>query len=113
VSLAADAPPPGSPWWVYVAGFLVTVLVAYVAARSPVWVEKAKGRIAKPAEPAAAIDKPGAEKATAGESILREWRDATQAELDEAEQEITRLRERMGKLEAELYRRGWDGRTPL
>ncbi|WP_410676643.1 hypothetical protein [Amycolatopsis sp. cmx-4-68] len=109
MSLAADAPPPGSPWWVYVAGFLVTVLVAYVAARSPVWVEKAKGRLGggKPADPAPAL-----EKATAGEAILREWRNATQADLDEAEQEIARLRKRMGKLEAELYRRGWDGRVP-
>lgn len=111
MSLAADAPtpPPGSPWWVYVAGFLVTVLVAYVAARGPVWVEKAKGRIGggKPADPAPAV-----EKASAGEAILREWRAATQADLDEAEQEIARLRKRMGKLEAELYRRGWDGRLP-
>lgn len=109
MDLAADAPPPGSPWWVYVAGFLVTVLVAYVAARSPVWVEKAKSRLGggKPADPPPAL-----EKATAGEAILREWRDATQAELNEAEQEITRLRKRMGKLEAELYRRGWDGRLP-
>lgn len=110
MSLAADAPtpPPGSPWWVYAAGFLVTVLIAYVAARGPVWVEKAKGRIAnKPADPAPAV-----EKASAGEAILREWRDATQADLDEAEQELVRLRKRMGKLEAELYRRGWDGRLP-
>jgi hypothetical protein len=99
---------------VYVAGFLVTVLVAYVAARSPVWVEKAKARLGKqPAAPAPAVEAAaGAEKGTAGEAILREWRDATQADLDEAEQELSRLRKRMGKLEAELYRRGWDGRLP-
>lgn len=109
MSLAADAIPPGSPWWVYVATSLVAFLVAYVAARSPVWVERAKGRIAGKA----AADPPAAvEKANAGEAILREWRDATQAELDEAEQENDALRARIARLEAELYRRKWDGRLP-
>lgn len=102
---AADIPPPGSPWWVYAAGLPVTVLVAYVAARSPVWVEKAKARWGKAPDPAPAL-----EKVAAGEAILREWRDATQAELDDAEAEIDRLQDRVRRLEAELYRRGWNGK---
>lgn len=102
MSLAADAvPPAGSPWWVYAITSLATLFVAIVVARGPVWVEKAKGRIGKSAaDPPAAV-----EKGPAGESILREWRDATQKDLDEAE-------ERIRKLEAELHRRGWDGRLP-
>lgn len=100
MSLAADAVPPGSPWWLFAAGLLVTVLVAFIAARGPVWVEKAKRQIGKAPDPPQAV-----EKASAGEEILREWRDATQAELDQAEA-------RVDKLEAELYRRGWDGRLP-
>lgn len=93
----------------YVVGFIVTVLVAYIAARSPVWVERAKVRFgsSKAADPPAAL-----EKTTAGEIVLREWRDATQAELDEAERKNDQLQKRTRKLEAELYRRGWDGRLP-
>ncbi|WET79227.1 hypothetical protein P3102_35250 [Amycolatopsis sp. QT-25] len=112
MSVAAEAIPPGLPWWVYAATSLVTLLVAYVAAKSPVWVEKAKGRIGKAPDPP-----PTVEKTSAGESILREWRDATQADLDEAEQKndlllgrIDQLQERIRQLEAELHRRGWDGR---
>ncbi|UUV34373.1 hypothetical protein NQK81_13260 [Amycolatopsis roodepoortensis] len=106
---AADAIPPGSPWYVYAITSLVAFLVAYVAARSPVWVEKAKGRIAGKA----AADPPAAvEKVNAGEAILREWRNATQKALDEAEQDNDELRERIARLEKELYARGWDGRLP-
>lgn len=104
---AAELPPAGSPWWVYVAGFFVTALVAYVAARGPVWVERAKQRIGKATDPPPAL-----EKAATGEAILREWRDATQKELDEAEKLNQRQAKRISKLEAELYARGWDGRLP-
>jgi hypothetical protein len=107
VSLAADIPPAGLPWWVYVGSFIVTVLIGWIAARSPVWLEKAKARIGigkVTAAPSALAN------ATAGEAVLREWRDATQAALDEAEADVDRLQERVRKLEAELYRRGWNGR---
>ena len=104
---AAEIPPAGSPWWVYVAGFVVTVLVAYVAARGPVWAERAKQRLGKAADPPAAV-----EKTPTGEAILREWRDATQKELDEAEKRNDRQAKRISKLEAELRARGWDGRLP-
>jgi hypothetical protein len=102
VSLAAAEPPPGSPWWVYAAGFLVTVLVAYVAARGPVWVERAKQRIRTTSDPPAAVEKA---PAASGEVVLREW-------LRSVERKNKRLEQRVDDLEAELYRRGWDGRLP-
>jgi flagellar motility protein MotE (MotC chaperone) len=92
---------------VYVAGFVVTVLIAWVAARSPVWVERAKQRLGKSPDPPPALEKVGT-----GEAILREWRDATQKELDEAEKRIDRQAKRISRLEAELRARGWDGRLP-
>lgn len=102
MSLAAAEPPPGSPWWVYAAGFLVTVLVAYVAARSPVWVERAKARLGKAPDPPAAVEK----AATAsGEAVLRQW-------LRSVERKNRQLEERVDALERELYARGWDGRLP-
>jgi hypothetical protein len=101
VNVAADAAPAGPPW-VIIAGFVVTVLVAIVAARAPVWLEKAKARFGKPKESPAQL-------AATGEAVLRAWLKETQRQRDKALKEVNRLQERIDVLEAELYRRGWNG----
>jgi flagellar motility protein MotE (MotC chaperone) len=107
VLLAADAAGSAGPWWVIAGGLIVTVLVALIAARGPVWVEKAKHRLgkAKPAELTAA------QQTASGEEILREWLKQTRRERDRALREVDRLEERIKQLELELHRLGWDGRT--
>lgn len=106
MTLAADAAPTG-PWWVIVGGLLVTVLVALIAARGPVWVERAKHRLGK-AKPA---DLTPAQQTASGEAILREWLKQTRRERDRALKEVDRLEKRIKVLELELYRLGWDGET--
>jgi flagellar motility protein MotE (MotC chaperone) len=106
VTLAADAAPTG-PWWVIVGGLIVTVLVALIAARGPVWVERAKHRLGK-AKPA---DLTPAQQTASGEAILREWLKQTRRERDRALKEVDRLENRIKVLELELYRLGWDGET--
>lgn len=106
MTLAADAAPTG-PWWVIVGGLIVTVLVALIAARGPVWVERAKHRLGK-AKPA---DLTPAQQTASGEAILREWLKQTRRERDRALKEVDRLENRIKALELELYRLGWDGET--
>lgn len=106
MTLAADAAPTG-PWWVIVGGLLVTVLVALIAARGPIWVEKAKHRLGKP-NPA---ELTAAQQTASGEAILREWLKQTRRERDRALREVDRLEARIKQLELELHRLGWDGRT--
>jgi hypothetical protein len=106
VTLAADAAPTG-PWWVIVGGLLVTVLVALIAARGPVWVEKAKARLGK-TKP---VELTPAQQTASGEEILREWLKETRRERDRALKEVDRLEKRVKQLELELHRLGWDGRT--
>lgn len=106
MTLAADAAPTG-PWWVIVGGLLVTVLVALIAARGPVWVERAKHRLGK-AKPAELTP---AQQTASGEAILREWLKQTRRERDRALKEVDRLENRIKVLELELYRLGWDGET--
>jgi hypothetical protein len=105
VILAADAAPTG-PWWVIVGGLAVTVLVALIAARGPVWVERAKQRIGKAPDPLTP-----AQQTASGEAILREWLKETRRERDRALKEVDRLEKRIKELEFELHRLGWDGET--
>lgn len=106
MTLAADAAPTG-PWWVIVGGLIVTVLVALIAARGPVWVERAKHRLGK----AKSADLTPAQQTASGEAILREWLKQTRRERDRALKEVDRLENRIKVLELELYRLGWDGET--
>lgn len=98
--LAADS--SVQPPWLVIAGIVGTVIVAYVAARGPVWVErhKAKRDINTPAQ-----------KITGAEEVLREWLEATIRERDKALKDVERLGKRIERLEKELIRLGWDGRT--
>lgn len=103
--LAADAASAG-PWWIALGGLVVTVLVAFLAARGPVWVEKAKHRLTgKPKELTPA------QQTASGEAILREWLKETRRERDRARKEVERLELRIKDLELELYRLGWNGET--
>lgn len=104
--LAADAA-PAAPWWVIVGGLVVSVLVALIAARGPVWLEKAKARLSRNKE----VPPTPAQQTASGEAILREWLKQTRRERDRALKEVDRLEERIKQLELELYRLGWDGRT--
>lgn len=103
--LAADTA-TSQPWWLVIAGITGTVLVAYVAARGPVWVEKIKARHAPTAVPLK-----NQSKNTTAEDVLREWLKATIRERDRALKEVERLERRIDVLEKELYRLGWDGRA--
>lgn len=100
--LAADAS-PSQPWWLVIAGIAGTLFVAYVAARGPVWLEKVKTRHDKTSTPA--------QQVAGAEEVLREWLQSTRHDLANAIRENERLERRVDQLEAELYRRGWDGRT--
>lgn len=102
--LAADAS-SSQPWWLVVAGIAGTIIVAFVAARGPVWLEKVKERRA--ARPAPTPS----EKVTAAEDVLREWLEATRRDLKAALKENERLEAKNDKLEREMWRRGWDGPT--
>lgn len=99
--LAADTA-PSQPWWLITAGILGTVLVAYIAARGPVWLEKVRTRhhTTTPAE-----------KVAGAEEVLREWLQQALKERDKAIKEVDRLNRRIDGLEKELYRLGWDGRS--
>lgn len=105
--LAADAAGSAGPWWVIAGGLIVTVLVALIAARGPVWVEKAKHRLGK-TKPAELTP---AQQTASGEAILREWLKHTRRERDRALREVDRLEKRIKVLELELFRLGWDGET--
>ena len=101
--LAADAS-ASQPWWLAVAGILGTVIVAYVAARGPLWLEKFKARHGKQQGTAE-------QKVASAEDVLREWLHTALKERDKALKEVERLSKRIDQLERELYQRGWDGRT--
>jgi len=94
----------GQPWWLAVAGIAGTVLVALIAARGPVWVEKIKARRHT------ALSTP-TKNVSGAEDVLRAWLKATIRERDKALKEVDRLERRIDELEKELYRLGWDGRT--
>ncbi|MFD8496349.1 hypothetical protein [Amycolatopsis sp. NPDC059657] len=79
------------------------MLVAIIAARGPVWLEKAKARFGKPKDTPEKL-------AATGEAILREWLKETKREKEKALKDVARLSARVDALERELYRRGWDGR---
>jgi len=104
VILAADAAPQ-QPWWLVAAGIVGTVVVAYVAARGPVWVEKVKARHHQ------SVKQTPAQKIASAEDVLRDWLKATIRERDKALKEVDRLEKRITTLERELHRLGWDGRT--
>lgn len=99
--LAADST-PSQPWWLIVAGIAGTILVAYMAARGPVWLEKVRARHQT---------RTPAEKVAGAEEVLREWLQQALKERDRALKEVERLNKRIDGLEKELYRLGWDGRT--
>jgi hypothetical protein len=101
VYLAADG--GVQPTWLVLAGIAGTILVAFLAARGPVWVEKVKARHSKQTTPA--------QKVAGAEEVLREWLKVTRHDLSKALKENDRLAHRIDQLEAELYRLGWDGRT--
>jgi hypothetical protein len=101
--LAADAS-PSQPWWLVIAGIAGTIAVAYIAAKSPVWVERIKTRREPPAPTPA-------QKVASAEDVLRAWLKATIRERDKALKEVERLERRIQSLERELIRMGWDGRT--
>lgn len=113
MNVAADAVSSGNPWLI-IAGIAATILVAIIAARGPVWLEKTKARFGKYKETPKQIS-------SVGEAILREWLQATRSERDKALKDVARLQrksiedtvkyqKRIDVLETELYRRGWDGR---
>ncbi|WP_372672965.1 hypothetical protein [Amycolatopsis kentuckyensis] len=110
--VAADAVPAGSPWWLSLAGLVGAILIAYIGARAPVWLEKAKLRLgsSKPADPPATVEKSAAP--TSGEAVLREWLRDEQRTVKRLERRAEALERRADALEQELYRRGWDGRLP-
>lgn len=103
--VAADPPTPSQPWWLYLIGVLGTILVAYLTARGPAWVEKIKARSHKQVEPTPA------ERVNSTDAVLREWLKAALKERDKALREVERLNLRIDRLERELYRLGWDGRS--
>ena len=105
MTVAADAA-SGQPWWLVAAGIVGTVLVAYVAARGPVWVEKIKAR-----RNSLTLAPTPAEKVASAEDVLRDWLKATIRERDKALKEVDRLERRISALERELLRLGWDGRV--
>lgn len=107
MNVAADAASSGPPWLV-VASLVATLLVGLIAARAPVWLEKAKARFGKaPKE----LPTTPAEKAATGEAILREWLEETRDERDTALRKVDQLEHRVHQLTVELQRLGWDGRT--
>jgi hypothetical protein len=101
--LAAAADSSTQPWWLVIAGIVGTTLVAYLAARGPVWVEKIKVKRSH--------TRPESRQTGSAEAVLREWLKATIRERDRALKEVDRLEKRIDELEKELYRLGWDGRT--
>jgi hypothetical protein len=101
VYLAADSTPT-QPWWLIAAGIVGTILVAYIAARGPVWLEKVRARHQTHTP---------AQKVAGAEEVLREWLHQALKERDRALKEVERLNKRIDNLEQELWRRGWDGRS--